>query len=121
MFLMLDDFSYVPISSIRRHNESSVEFISPEGTLCKKELSRVSRDAIDVISNKYIEALDKNEDVAIIPLNTITAIRKMTVKNKNICYNKVSTISGEVFYISNDLYQAIETLTLQGLEFGEVP
>ena len=118
---MLDDFGYIPIASIRRHNGRFVEYLSPEGNVCQKELAKRSQDAIDVVSHKYIEVLDQNSDVAIIPLDTITAIRKMTVKNKNICYNKVSTTSGEVFYLSDDLYRAIESLTLAGLEFGEVP
>ena len=118
---MLDDFSYIPVSSIQRHDGYMVEFTSPDGKVCKKRMAEVSKDIVDVISHKYIEVLDQNSDVAIIPLDTITAIRKMTVRSKNVCYNKVSTTSGEVFYISDDLYRSIDKLTLAGLEFGEVP
>ena len=118
---MLDDFSYIPIDSVRSHSGRFVEYVCPEGNVRQKELARPSQDAIDVVSHKYIEVLDQNSDIAIIPLDTITAIRKMTVKKKNVCYNKVSTTSGEVFYLSDDLYRTIESLTLAGLEFGEVP
>lgn len=124
MFIELNDRSYIATSQIARYKyaDGRLEICSHDGIRYKTDVSNVrALDAMEIISNKFIEVLDKDENVAIIPFDTITAIRKLKKPNssKNIC--AVKTISGEVFFISEELFLIFKSFTMSSCEFGEVP
>ena len=121
MFIQLNDLSYISLNQIKRYEDEEVEYSSSNGQALKAEVSHTTLDAIEILSNKFIEVLDSDENVAIIPIDTITAIRKLQKENTNQHVCAVKTIAGEVFYMSDGMFSMFQSLTLASYEFGEVP
>ena len=121
MFIQLNDLSYIALNQIKRYEAEEVEYISSNGQVRKAKVDHTTLDAIEILSNKFIEVLDSNENIAIIPIDTITAIRKLQKVDTNQHVCAVKTTSGEVFYMGDGMFGMFESLTLAAYEFGEVP
>ena len=70
------------------------------------------RDMIELITSRFIEVVDEDENTSFIPIDAIAQIKK-NERQSNMPYYSVATNSGQVYYVGYDIYSMLEALTLQ--------
>ena len=115
MYICTRSYIYIPIKGIVSVTDDNTAVVRTDYGDTTKHLDDDAVDTLLLLSKRFIEDLDKNKNVAMTPIDTITKIRLIGwgKTSKNI----VTTQSGEDFYLCNDIYKSLHNITQECYDF----